>query len=135
VLCERRKHGTLLIAREMEKAVPRYDRIELNGQDEATHIRFDPYRVREAFPAHDQHFRRCIDASQFEPALDKEARDRFARATAKIEHPRFGPQPVDDIRQVAVLHQGPTAIPVEWRGMGLVQFPDIGHEHPDMTGL
>ena len=66
---------------------------------------------------------------------DEEARNRIACAAAQIENTRTGAEPGGHVRQIAALHEGAPAIPVEFARVSLVQLPDIRHARTDMAGV
>ena len=82
---EDRKHGTLFVLLQMEKAVPGDDGLEAALDLERAHVGFDPCGVRKAGPAVGDHGGGGIDAGDVVSALDEVPGDGLAGAATEIE--------------------------------------------------
>src|SRR4051812_40666094 len=80
VCAENRKHPSLIILAEMEKAVPCKDTAKLPIERQGAHVRHYPRLTGKAAAAHCDHGRRRIDAGDLVAGLDKMAAYRFGAA-------------------------------------------------------
>ena len=85
VIPKEREHRALIVARQVEEAVPSQDTVKLTSQGERTHIADVPSRLWKAGSTQAYQGWRGIQPGHVETAREQISRDRPARTAAEIE--------------------------------------------------
>jgi len=128
VSAEDREHGALVLNTQVEEAVPGDDGAEGFIQRQRAHVAHHPRHGRKTLGGQGDHGGRCIDAGHAAAGVDQIAGDGLARAAAEIQHMAvLGVDQRQERVEIGALHEVAATIPVERRGVLLVELLDLGH--------